>query len=142
VTRTRLFGWWRLAETAVASVTSPRTDVAASDHEVEGVFRTSWLFAAGRACGAVIGAAWRDSITHNVVSRIEREAIGSSGPQRVRGVATMAVIAVPTSLALQVVTPGAIGPLTGVLPVAVAACALAAIMWAEPIARALADRKP
>ena len=140
--KTRLLGWWRLAETAVARVTTPRTDVAASDHEVERVFRASSLFAAGHACSAVIGAAWRNSITRDVVTRIEREAVPSAGAQRVRAVAMVAAVAVLTSLALQIVTPGAIGPLTWVPPVAVAICALAAIMWAAPIARALADRKP
>ena len=141
VTRTRQLGWWRLAEAAVASLAAPRTDVAASDRQADQLFHSSSLFAAGRACGAVVGAAWRHSITRDVVYRIEREAIPPSGPQRVRAVAALATIAVIVSLMLQLVTPGAIGPLNWALPAAAAACALAALVCADPIARALKDRR-
>src|SRR5437899_8175733 len=123
----------RLAEAAVACLAAPRTDVAASDDHVERLFRASAVFAAGRACSAVVAAACGDSTTRAAMSRIEREAIPPSGPQRVRAVAALAAIAVIASLTLQLVTPGAIGPLNWVLPVAVAACALAALVWADPI---------
>jgi hypothetical protein len=135
-----MLAWWRLAETAVARLAVPRTDVSASDDQVERQFRASLLFAAGRACGVVVGAAWRDSITRSVMSRIRRDAVPPSSAQRVRAGAMLVTIAVVVSLMLQVVTPGAIGPLTWVLPVAVAVCALAALVWADPIARALKDR--
>jgi hypothetical protein len=140
MTKTRMLAWWRLAVAAVGSLTAPRTDVSTSDDQVERVFRTSSLYAAGHACSAVVGTAWRNSMTRAVVNRVEHEAIPPSGPQRVRAVAVLAAIAVIASLTLQLVTLGAIDPLNWVLPVAVAAGALAALLWAHPIARALKDK--
>jgi len=142
MTRTRLLRWSRLAEAAVASLAAPRIDVAASDRQADDLVRSSSLFAAGRACGEVVGAAWRDSITRELVSRIEREAIPPSGARCVRAVAAVVTIAATARLMLQLITPGAIGPLNWVLPAAAAVSALAAILWADPIARALKDRKP
>src|SRR2546430_12637528 len=120
---TRLLGWWRLAETAVAGLAAPRIDVAASDRQADDLFRSSALSAAGRACGGIVDAAWRHSIARAMVDRFGREAMPPSGSQRVRAAAALTTIAVIVSVTLQLVTPGTLGPLDWALPVAVAACA-------------------
>ena len=57
----RLVAYWALAGRACASLFEPRTDVNASDRDIEALLRASWIGSTSELLVAKLHAAWLDS---------------------------------------------------------------------------------
>jgi hypothetical protein len=127
----RAFGWWLLAVAACESITTPRTDVAASDRACERLLMDSALWSSCEHVAAAIDRAWPDSW----ITRRMRAASGSwtaSEPvQRQRAVGWMMTVAALTTLALLAFS-GERAPLDWMVPAAVAVAGVVVMLIADP----------
>ena len=137
----RLGTWWECAIALLSGLTMPKSDVTASDREVETAMRDSWLFGAAHAAGAGGRRAWPDARSRAWLLRLVAGWAALSGPQQVRAAGVVAFVAGLTAVLVQAAKPVSIGPLIWVLPAAVACLGLLAAIAAAPLARALAAKQ-
>jgi hypothetical protein len=127
----RAFGWWFLAVAASESLTTPRTDVDASDRACERLLTDSALWSSCERVGDAIDRAWPDSW----IMRRMRAASSSwtpSGPvQRQRAVGWTMTVAALTTLALLAFS-GERAPLDWMVPAAAAVGGVVMIWIAHP----------
>jgi len=64
-----LSAWWSVAGRACESIFEPRTDVAASDRDIEALLRGSWIVSTGESLAARLHAAWLDSVCRSLLRR-------------------------------------------------------------------------
>ena len=127
-------GWWRFARLALEALTGPKADVAACDRAMEQLARESRLGAALHRGSWIVRSAWRDSR-----ARTASASIGSQlASVRVRG--WIVTVAGATALGLNAVKPVPNGPLSSAVPVLVAAAGALMMLFAGPLARAIAHR--
>ena len=137
----RSVAWWSLAEKAASTLTQPRCDVERSDVEVERLLTGSGLFAVGRAVAARVRRAWIDSRTSRGLQPIVGEWARLSPSGRVRMIGFIAILGALTALALQAAAPARTRWLDSILPAVTVVAGAIAAAAAQPIARALADKR-
>jgi hypothetical protein len=136
-----LFAWWAYSEAALARVTAPRTDIAQADADMERIVAGSVLAKAAHASVTSVERAFEDSRVRRLVyvgSGVWREC---SPVARVRATATTVVVAVLTTMVLQVFESPDVGPWRWVLPCVIGLSAAIVTAAAEPIARAWLDKR-
>ena len=136
----RPFAWWFLAESAARRFTVA-ADVARSDAEVERVVTGSALHAAGRSLAAMAGRAWTDSRTARALRPIAGDLAPLSMAGRVRVAGLIVTVGSLTALVLQALQPMRTGRLDSVLPAAAAVAGALIACFANPVSRAIADRR-
>jgi hypothetical protein len=133
--------WWHSAIALASGLTPPRPDVAASDRAAEMVVRESRLFGAVHAAGAAGRRAWPHARSRAWSLRIAAGWAALSGAERVRAAGVAACVGGLTAILVQAAKPVPVGPLSWVLPAAVAGLGLLASIAAGPLARASADKR-
>jgi hypothetical protein len=133
-------GWWSFAERAARSLTTP-SDIQHSDAIVEDMLAGSIVVNAGRRVQEQFQRAWPASAS----ARVWRSTAGELEPYadvdrlRLAGLAT--TVAALTALALRSLEPMWTGRLDAIVPAIAAVGGIAVWLAAEPLARALADRR-
>jgi hypothetical protein len=61
------FAWWLLAERVCSRLTSPKTDVAGADREIEALLHASWLWSRVEAVVAILHTAWLESRSRRLI---------------------------------------------------------------------------
>jgi len=135
----RVFRWWTFAQGVVSALTTPRTDVEASDREVERLVRGSQIAMAVEWLAGRVRRAWADSAVHRVAEPIRASLLPADHPTRVRLAGVIMTIAFAVATLLQRLEPTPLGPLSWILPVAAAGASIVVACAAGPIARALED---
>ena len=136
----RPFSWWFLAESAARQLRVP-ADVTRSDAAVERLAEDSSLYAAGRSLGLKARRAWIDSRTAIALEPVLRDFGPLTLVDWVRVSGIIAIAGSLTALVLQAVEPMRTGWLASILPAAIAAAGVIIVTLAEPISRAMADRR-
>jgi hypothetical protein len=63
----RALGWWSVAQRLCAQLSSPTTDAALADRDIEALWHASSMARRGEAILLACEAAWRDSRCRRVV---------------------------------------------------------------------------
>lgn len=129
-------GWWTFTRRTVEALTAPSGDTAGVDREVERLARESRLGSLGRRTALAIGDAWRQSRSRAVTLTIVDDLRLLPAAAAVRAGGWMITVASATALVLNVFRPMSSGPLTWVVPAAVAAIGVLLMVAAAPIAGA------
>ena len=138
-----LLGWWTVTRRAVDALTAPPGDpfdTVGCDREVERLARESRLGSLARRTAMAIGDAWRQSRSRAVTSALVDDLRPSPPAAAVRAAGWTMSVASATALILNAVKPVSSGPLTWIVPAAVAAAGVLLMAAAAPLARALSAR--
>jgi hypothetical protein len=131
---------WQCAVELAAGLTTPRADVAASDRTFEALMRDSWLLSIVHAAAASGRGWWRHARSRTWSLRLGAAWAALTRTERVRVAGMLALVAGLTAEAAQAARPMPVGPLSWVLPIAIAALGFLASIAAGPLARAVADK--
>jgi hypothetical protein len=123
----------------IERLTTPRSDAVHSDAVFARVLQESVVFRAAHAAARPVARAKSDSVCVKVWNAIRPAAAMMSGTDRNRFVALFLVCTGATALGLLAVRPA--GPLTWVVPAMVLAAGAIGWLIADPLARAMADRR-
>jgi len=133
-------GWWRFTRSALEGLTRPRADVDACDRDVERLAHDSRLGAALHRASRTIDSAWDSSLLRRELAAIAAD-LSPSAAIGWRMSGWIAVVAGVTILALDAIKPVPIGPLSWLLPSAIAVAGAVTMMLAALLARAAEDRR-
>jgi hypothetical protein len=137
----RLATSWRLAESLIAALTQPRTDVECEDAAFEQLLRQSAIAHGARRSQRAFSDAWASSRLRFEFERYARD-LRALGPEAgLRAASWVIVVASATALALGAVKPAPAGPLSWLLPAACAAAGVVALVVAGPLTRAFGARQ-
>jgi len=136
-----LFGWWVFARRALEALSAPRADTAACDRAVEQLTRDSWLGSAADRSGATIGRAWRHSRLNQAASWLSGQLMPLPPAAVIRVAGWTIAVAGGTVLLLNATKPMPVGPLSWVVPAALAGAGLLLMAVAGPIALASGARE-
>ena len=132
-----LLGWWRLAQAAVQSVSTPRTDIAQSDRAFEAQLRGGAGFEALHRAALFFDRARATSRSMQAVAAVRREWYAASRDARVRAAGLTIASASAAALVLLALGPAGTGGFAWLLPSLSLAAGVAVTAAAGPIARAL-----
>src|SRR5438552_918968 len=116
----RLFGWWTFAQAVASALTTPPTDIDASDRDVERLVRGSQIAVTAEWLADRVRRAWADSTVHRVSEPIRASLWPGDRPTRVRLAGVVMTIAFAVAALLQWLEPTPLGPLSWILSVAAA----------------------
>jgi hypothetical protein len=131
----RAFNWWFFAEYVCSRLSTPSTDVGASDRQFERLLEDSRLWSFGARRGASLQAAWSESQLRSWM----RAATRGWSPEpavRLRVVGWIMAVGAVTTVLVQTLRPSRMDPLGWTLPAAIASSGVVVSFAAGRIARA------
>ena len=135
-------GWWAFALGVLEGLTAPAADTPACDRALEQLARASRLGSLTHRVSWTVRRAWLASRVRAELSRWAGDLTPAAPAAAVRVRAAIVAVAGATAFVLNAAKPMPVGPLSWIVPAALLACGLLAILVAGPLASAIADRRP